>query len=372
MFHLFFGLPWLVVVTRFLLPLPWLWSVKLLVAALLLVAAQYHLVSRISSGSVFAPEFPRPLIIAFNVLFGAILLTAVFQVALDLISLLLTPFLGRFPAAPPVLRYAIAIGALALSAFGVSQAIRVPPVKTVEVAIAGLDPAFDGYRMLQLTDLHLSRLFPAAWAQEVVERSNALGVDLMLITGDFIDGEVERRRADIAPLQGLWAPDGVFAIPGNHEYYFGYDDWMRHDAGLGIRMLLNAHQVIRRGDASLVVAGVTDLTAIGRGLPVPDLGAALAGAPAGAPVVLMDHQPRRAEEAAKAGVALQLSGHTHGGMILGLDRIVARANNGYVSGRYDVGGMTLYVNNGTALWPGFAIRLGVPSELTIITLRRAG
>jgi uncharacterized protein len=82
-------------------------------------------------------------------------------------------------------------------------------------------------------------------------------------------------------------------------------------------------------------------------------------------------QPRNAAQAAARGVALQLSGHTHGGMILGLDRLVARANNGFVSGRYTVGGMTLYVNNGTALWPGFALRLGRPSELTRIILRRA-
>ena len=92
--------------------------------------------------------------------------------------------------------------------------------------------------------------------------------------------------------------------------------------------------------------------------------------PAGAPVILLDHQPRNARHAASRGVALQLSGHTHGGMIVGLDRVVARANNGFVSGRYDVDGMTLYLNNGTALWPGFALRLGVPSELTRITLRR--
>jgi predicted MPP superfamily phosphohydrolase len=87
--------------------------------------------------------------------------------------------------------------------------------------------------------------------------------------------------------------------------------------------------------------------------------------------VLLDHQPRNAAQAAARGVALQLSGHTHGGMILGLDRLVARANNGFVSGRYTVDGMTLYVNNGTALWPGFALRLGRPSELTRITLRSA-
>ena len=98
----------------------------------------------------------------------------------------------------------------------------------------------------------------------------------------------------------------------------------------------------------------------------------LTGAPKDAPVILLDHQPSDARNAAKLGVALQLSGHTHGGLIWGIDRLAARANAGFVSGRYDVDGMTLYVNNGTALWPGFALRLGRPSELTRITLRQAG
>ena len=108
------------------------------------------------------------------------------------------------------------------------------------------------------------------------------------------------------------------------------------------------------------------------GHPVRDLAAVLEGAPEGVTVILLDHQPSDARHAAKLGVALQLSGHTHGGLILGIDRLAARANAGYVSGRYDVDGMTLYVNNGTALWPGFALRLGRPSELTRITLRQAG
>jgi predicted MPP superfamily phosphohydrolase len=223
--------------------------------------------------------------------------------------------------------------------------------------------------VLQLTDLHISRLFPASWTQATVARANAANVDLMVVTGDFIDGSVAMRQADVEPLRGLRAPDGVYAIPGNHEYFFDYDAWMRHLSAMGMRMLPNAHTVLTRGDAGLVLAGVTDLSAPYSGHAGPNLEAALAGAPKGVPVVLLDHQPRDARRAAAAGVALQLSGHTHGGMIRGLDRIVAAANNGFVSGRYQVDGMTLYVSDGTALWPGFALRLGTRPELTRITLR---
>jgi predicted MPP superfamily phosphohydrolase len=147
---------------------------------------------------------------------------------------------------------------------------------------------------------------------------------------------------------------------------------MAHFAALGLLSLENRHIVLDRNGSKLVLAGITDRASRRTGHPVRDLAAVLEGAPEGVIVILLDHQPSDAWHAAKLGVALQLSGHTHGGLILGIDRLAARANAGYVSGRYDVDGMTLYVNNGTALWPGFALRLGRPSELTRITLRQAG
>ncbi len=346
-----------------------LW-VKGILAVLLLVGSQYHLVSRLSSGSVLSPEFPRPIVILFTWAFGAIAFLAVLLVALGAVKVPMTLVRGEHGTVPDGVRYALASVASLLAAVGVHAAVRVPPLKDVTVEIHGLPSAFDDYRILQLTDLHISRLFPASWTRTLVERSNALGVDLIVVTGDFIDGTLAKRRADVEPLRGLHAPDGVYAIQGNHEYYFGYREWMGHLAGMGMTMLLNDHVVLKRREGRFILAGVTDRSAAGTGNPEPDLTAALAGAPEGVPIVLLDHQPRKAKEAAARGVSLQLSGHTHGGMIRGLDRLVARMNDGFVSGRYDVDGMTLYVNNGSALWPGFALRLGRPPELTRITRRR--
>ena len=371
MFHLMFSLPWLIVATRFIAPLPWPWWVKLSLAVFLLFASQYHLFSRFTSGSVFAPEFPRPLVIGFNLFFGAIVLLAAMQVILDLISILLFAVTWSFPVVPPDVRYTIGLAALLLARFGISQAIRVPQVKRIEVGIPGLSPDLDGYRMVQLTDMHISRLFTAAWARAVVEKTNALDADLIVITGDLIDGSLDIRREDIAPLADLKARHGVLTVPGNHEYFFDVERWLAHFSELNMRVLANEHAVIERGEGRLVIAGVTDLSARFAGAVEPDLERALHGAPAAAPVILLDHQPHMAQRAAKRGVALQLSGHTHGGMVRGLDRLVARANNGYVSGFYQVGEMKLYVNNGTGLWPGFALRIGVPAELTLFTLRSA-
>ncbi|UYY59179.1 metallophosphoesterase [Sphingomonas sp. S2-65] len=368
-FHIIFAVPCLLVIVRWLWPLAVSLDVKIVVAVLLLAASQYHLWSRLSSGSVFAPEFPRGVVVLLNWAFGALAFLAVLQVLLDLATLVTMLARQRSAAAPDAARYAIASVAALLAGIAVWNATRVPAIKDVAIAVRGLPASFDGYKVVQLTDLHISRLFPAAWARQVVDLTNASGADVIVVTGDFIDGSVAMRREDVAPLRDLRAPDGVYAIPGNHEYFFAYREWMHHLAGLGIQLLPNAHAVLARGGAQLVLAGVTDLSAPSAGEAGPDLDAALAGAPAGAPVLLLDHQPMDAARAAAKGVAIQLSGHTHGGMIRGLDRLVARGNNGFVSGRYQVGDMTLYVSNGTGLWPGFALRLGRPPELTRITLR---
>lgn len=369
MLHLVFSVPCLYVLIRVVAPLPWPLSMRIVLGAAMLIASQYHLWCRLSSGSVFSPEFPRPLILLFNWAFGTILLLAAMLIAIDLGSLILSVARQRMAPAPMPLRYVATGIAGILAAIGVVRAGRLPQVRDLAVEVANLPPAFDGYRIVQLTDLHISRLFPQPWARAVVQRTNALNPDLIVVTGDFIDGSVAARTRDVAPLRDLTARDGAWFIPGNHEYFFGYAAWMRHLSGLGLRPLVNSHALLSRGADRFVLAGVTDLSASETGNVPPDLDAALAGAPSNVPVLLLDHQPKQAPQAAKQGVALQLSGHTHGGMIRGLDRIIAMANGGYVSGRYDVAGMTLYVSNGTALWPGFALRLGVPSEITRITLR---
>lgn len=375
MFHLVKALLCLYVVVRFLWPLPWPRWIRVTVGIIVMVVFQHSLISHLVFGTMFSPEVPRVTMIAVNWLAGTTLLLAVMQLTLDGLALLTALVRRRRTRIPAGIRYTVGAAAISLSAFAVSQAIRVPEVKQVEIAIKGLAKEFDGYRMIQLTDLHISRLFQAPWVEETVALANAQNPDLVVITGDLIDGDLQARTLDVAPLAKLSARDGVFAIPGNHEYYFGHDDWMAQYETLGLSTISNGHVVLTRdgtdGPERLTLAGVNDLAATRFGMEGPDIEKALAGAPADAPVILLNHQPREARLAARQGIDLQLSGHTHGGMILGFDRLVARFNEGFVSGLYDVDGMQLYVNNGTALWIGFALRLGVPSELTVITLRAA-
>ncbi|AWH27252.1 metallophosphoesterase [Stenotrophomonas sp. YAU14D1_LEIMI4_1] len=348
-----------------------LWAKALLSLLLVALAVQLRIVATFW-GTMASPEIPKLAIAVLATGSTAVLLLALALLVMDA-GLLLSRLL-RWPRVVTALRARmlrpLAAGlALLLSGYGVSQGMAVPKVRQIEVNMAGLPAAFDGYRVLQLTDIHASRLLTGDWVRRVVAESNALKPDLIVITGDLIDGTVAARRNDFQPLGELQAPDGVIAITGNHEYYAQYREWMQAFRALHMQVLENSHTQVRRGDAAITVAGVTDPVAARYGLPLPDLDAALAGADPAAPVILLDHRPRNAREAAQRGVQLQLSGHTHGGQIIGMDRLVKRANGGYVSGRYAVNDMTLYVSNGAGLWAGFPARIGVPSEITLITLR---
>ena len=377
MFHAFSGIICLYVVFRLVPALPWPLAGKCLAALAVVLASQVHTINRMAFGTLASAEMPFAAVAALGGLFGTLILLAVFLLLKDVGVLLgfalgkLTGFRPAWPVAVIHWSTALMAAALILAATGVWQAVRVPDVRTVEMTFDRLPAELDGLTVVQLTDLHASRLLHEQWQQAVVDETLALDPDLILITGDLVDGTPANRAADVAPWRDLKARLGVLAIPGNHEYYSDYTAWMATFPKLGIRMLCNEHIVIEKNGRALVVAGTTDRNAARFGLPTPDIGAALAGAPKDAFVLLMAHQPREAAKNAEAGVDLQLSGHTHGGQIVGLHFIVQAANGGFVSGLYRVGAMQLYVSNGTGLWNGFPVRIGRPSEITRIVLRSA-
>lgn len=365
------ALLWLFVVVRFVLGLPGGPVVRAVVALVILLIAEYHQITRRFFGTWTSPELPRGVLVTLAWAFGAFLLLAGLLLLRDIFGAaasLIAPRFGHVILNATGVRRVIVVLAVVGAVYGVWQSIRLPRVKTLEVRLRGLASAFDGYRVIQLTDLHASRFLPAKWMAGVVARVNALQPDLIVITGDIADGAPAARTRDVAPLGGLKAVDGVLAIPGNHEYYSDYRGSIAAYRRLGLHFLENQHVRIRRGGAALAVAGVTDVAAVSLGLPGPDLAKAVAGIDAAVPVILLRHRPGDATRMARTGVSLQLSGHTHGGQVPGLATVVRRSNHGFVSGHYELGGMQLYVSNGTGLWNGFALRFGRPSEITRLVL----
>ncbi|MCK6502041.1 metallophosphoesterase [Myxococcota bacterium] len=244
-------------------------------------------------------------------------------------------------------------------------------VREVEVPVAGLDPALAGLRIVQLTDVHVGSLIRADFVREMVDKVNALSPDLVAITGDLVDGSVPELAAHTAPLADLRARHGTFFCTGNHEYYSGVHPWVEELRRLGLRVLLNQHEVRDHDGAALVIAGVTDLHAEGiEPAHTPDLAAAMADAPAGAFRLLLAHQPGAVVEAPAHQVDLQLSGHTHGGQYFPGTLLVHLAHP-YVRDLHLHEGRTwIYVSCGTGFW-GPPMRLGTTAEITLLTLRRA-
>ena len=252
-------------------------------------------------------------------------------------------------------------------AWGYRTARGKAKVEKVRVPIANLGKAMDGLRIVQISDVHIGETLDGAWLRRVVEQVNALDPDVVAITGDLVDGPVAKLRGDVAPLAELKAREGVYYVTGNHEYYWGGPAWEAEVRRLGITVLHNEHRVLRRGSDALVVAGVTDLQG-GQFDPShacrPDL--ALQGAPAGAPKVLLAHQPKAGALAQGLGVDLQLSGHTHGGQIFPFMFFV-RLQQPMVSGLKKLFGTWVYTSRGIGYW-GPPLRVGPSPEITELTL----
>lgn len=261
-----------------------------------------------------------------------------------------------------------ALGATS-TAIGYVEARRIARVKKVEVKIPGLDPRLDGFKIVQLSDLHIGPTLKRDFLQAVVERTNELNPDLVAITGDLIDGFVDVIGDQVEPLQQLRARHGAFFVTGNHEYYWDGVAWANHVAKLGLGVLINEHRVIQHEGAPFVVAGVTDYSA-GRHFPphTSDPVKAVAGAP-DAFKLLLAHQPKSVYKASEAKIDLQLSGHTHGGQFWPWTYLVGLAHP-FLAGLGKFEEMMVYVSRGTGYW-GPPLRLGAPSEITELTLRRA-
>ncbi len=275
-------------------------------------------------------------------------------------------------AEAPFLETASAVAVPILAALatvvGFIDARRQPRVVDIEVPLPGLPAALEGFTIAQISDVHIGPTIKRDFLRRIVEIVNSLGVDLVAITGDLVDGSVEQLGEHVEPLSRLRARHGAYFVTGNHEYYSGAADWIRELRRLGLHVLLNEHRVLSHGNGSLLVAGVTDYSAH-RFDPAhrSDPQAALAGAPPGLrPRLLLAHQPRTAAAAADAGFDLQLSGHTHGGQFWPWNLFV-RLQQPFTAGLHRLGELWVYTSRGSGYW-GPPKRLGVPSEIARVRL----
>ena len=262
---------------------------------------------------------------------------------------------------------AVPLLALAFTLVGLVNARRTARVVRVTVPIRGLTAALAGFRIVQISDIHVGPTIKRGYLEAIVARVNALEPDLVAITGDLVDGSVAELAEHVAPLAQLQSRHGTYFVTGNHEYYSGVHGWVEELKRLGIRVLHNEHVVLRHQGAALVLAGVPDY---GGHHFDPEHGsdpaAALRGAPDHAPRVLLAHQPRSAAAAARAGFDLQLSGHTHGGQFLPWTFLVP-LQQPFTAGLHQLGRMQIYVSRGTGYW-GPPKRLGAPSEISELRL----
>lgn len=252
---------------------------------------------------------------------------------------------------------------------GTRNALGSPNVIPTDLFCPRLPAALNGLRIVQLSDLHISDILTHTWLRDVVKQVNALRPDLIVVTGDIVDGHPRELMKHIEALADLRAPYGVHTCTGNHDFYSGLEDWLPRFRELGLGVLRNEHLVLNINEVPLTILGLHDLKESVRGQG-PDLKLALAGAPEHSFRILLEHHPQEAPKRATF-TDIMLSGHTHGGQLVPLSPLVRRANNGFVAGYYPVGNMRLYVSRGTGVWGGLPLRLGVPAEISLLTLRSA-
>ena len=255
--------------------------------------------------------------------------------------------------------------------WGYLEAMRIPRVKNVDVVIPRLGPGTDGLRVAVITDTHYGPINRARWSAGVAARVNALGADVVCHVGDIADGAVDVREPQARPLASVEATSFRVYVTGNHEYFSEAHGWLDYMESIGWAVLHNQHVIVERGGDRLVVAGVDDATAHAAGVRGhgANLEAALAEADRTLPVLLLAHQPKQVAHAMRAGVDLQISGHTHGGQIWPFNLLV-RLEQPVVHGLSRHGDRTqLYTSRGTGFW-GPPFRVFAPSEITVLTLRR--
>lgn len=284
---------------------------------------------------------------------------------------------GRRQALSRMTAVATTVGSASIASAGVHTALSPPLLRELDVSSPHLPEAFDGFRIVQLSDVHVGPTIGRDFTLALRDRIATLDADLVVITGDLVDGSVDNLRDAVAPLGELKSRLGTFFCTGNHDYYSDDEAWCEELSRIGIRSLRNERVSLTRSGSndgpSIDLYGLDDYSSRSRktGAPGHDPKKAFADRDLQRFALVLAHQPRAVFDCAAAGADLVLSGHTHGGQIWPYGYLVALIQP-YVQGLHAHGERTqIYVNSGTGYW-GPPVRVRVPSEVTLFTLRRGG
>ncbi|MCX6555561.1 MAG: metallophosphoesterase [Candidatus Aminicenantes bacterium] len=250
-----------------------------------------------------------------------------------------------------------------ISGFSIFNGQRYPRVREITVPIPGLRPDLSGFSIIHLSDLHLGNLTPLKRLKWTVERVNSLEPDLICVTGDVLDRDIGQSGEYCQLLMELKARHGVVAVTGNHEFYAGLDLFSDLARKCGWRILRNQACDI---DGKLCLIGLDDDAGKNFKFSGPDLDEALRSAAKDVPRILLYHRPDGFARAAREGIDLQLSGHTHAGQIPPMDFLVWLIYK-YPSGFYSLGHAHIHTSAGTSTW-GPPMRFLSRSEIVKLTL----
>lgn len=366
----------LVVGGLLILPLFCRWWWKLLYLLITAVAACKIQILYLLGGreSYFTPHLAPEILIPANWVWLVIFFYAILLLLLSLLLGILRLTLCRktdkqhWRCLGNRLRVGLLVLTAATVSVGMHNSLQLPEVNKITIELPQLPAETAPLHIALLADLHADDIADAAFMQGVVDITNAQNPDAIVIAGDFVDGTVEQFGAHLEPLRGLKAPLGVYAVGGNHDVYSGLCEWESFLSARGIRFLNNEGTPLTD---SLYLAGVRDEAERRFSRCItrhPDYRKALSGAPAGSATILLAHQPATFVHPDNTA-DLQLSGHTHGGMMPGVRSLIAPANKGFVAGLYRRSERQLYVSRGTRLWSGWLFRLFNSPEITLITIK---
>ena len=254
---------------------------------------------------------------------------------------------------------------------GVSLARGLPVIESVDLRHPDLPLAFDGMRVVQLSDFHAGPYMSRDDLLRIREMAERLNPDVLVLTGDFADSHPDQVPMIAEALQEMSGKLATFAIPGNHDYLAGIEHVKKGLQEAQLPLLVNEHRLLTLSGEHMAVIGLDDRWAVRWGKDGPNFQAALEGIPKNAFKLCLSHQPQLWPACLAHGIHITLSGHTHGGQIgvpytqLSLARLVSP----FVAGLYRHGPNKLYVNRGLGT-VGLPVRIGVPPEITVIRLLR--